>query len=131
MKADVKVSGKWNGKAVQVRGERTKGRTIWEIGLDIESRTKLLCPVDTGRLRASYTTQEVRRGTAPGGEASGADVVGKPPEKDVVVVGTNVEYAPFVENIRPHLQPAVALVQGRALNLALKNGRLEFGDFLK
>jgi HK97 gp10 family phage protein len=65
------------------------------IGLTAERYAKYLCPVDTGRLRNSIT-----HGVATGEEA--------------VYVGTNVEYAPYVEvgthkqKPQPYLRPAVA-----------------------
>lgn len=64
------------------------------MGLQCENYTKLLCPVDTGRLRNSYT-HDVRTG------------------EEAVYIGTNVEYAPYVEygtsrmDAQPHLKPAV------------------------
>ena len=51
-----------------------------------ESYAKRLCPVDTGRLRNSITHQQY--------------------DDKTEVIGTNVEYAPYVENgtwkIKPH-----------------------------
>lgn len=47
------------------------------IGGKAESYAKKLCPVDTGRLRNSITHQQY--------------------DENTEVVGTNVEYAPFVE----------------------------------
>lgn len=53
----------------------------------IEARAKVLAPVDTGRLRNSIKT--TRKLTARG---------------PTYQVGTNVEYAPYVENgTRPHV----------------------------
>jgi phage gpG-like protein len=52
-----------------------------ECGLDAEYYAAKACPVDTGRLRASIT-HEV--------EGTGKDIK--------MVIGTNVEYAPFVED---------------------------------
>lgn len=63
-----------------------------EIGLAAEGYAKRLCPVDTGRLRNSITH------TTDG---------------DSAYVGTNVEYAPYVElgtsrtRAQPYLRPAV------------------------
>lgn len=54
-------------------------RALEKIGGTAETEAKKRCPVDTGRLRASITHQ---RSTA---------------EKDTMLVGTNVEYAPYVE----------------------------------
>lgn len=66
-------------------------------GLQVESRAKRLCPVDTGRLRASITSALEQDG----------DTI-------KAVVGTDVEYASFVEfgtvrmSARPFLLPALA-----------------------
>lgn len=63
-----------------------------EVGLAAEGYAKRLAPVDTGRLRNSITH-----------EVSG----------DTVYIGSNVEYAPYVEmgttrtRAQPYLQPAV------------------------
>ena len=63
------------------------------IGGMAESHAKELCPVDTGNLRNSIThTTE---------------------EETTVVIGTNVEYAPYVElgtvrmKPKPYLKPAI------------------------
>ena len=53
------------------------------------------CPVDTGRLRASLSYQVTT-------DADG--VVG--------YVGSNVEYAPYVEEIEPYLRPALDAARG-------------------
>lgn len=63
-----------------------------ECGLAAEGYAKRLCPVDTGRLRNSITHAT---------------------DKDSAYVGTNVEYAPYVElgtsrtRAQPYLRPAV------------------------
>lgn len=64
-----------------------------KIGMQAEAYAKLDCPVDTGRLRNSITHQQ---------------------EGDVTeVIGTNVEYAAYVEmgtqktKAQPYLEPAV------------------------
>ena len=63
-----------------------------ECGLAAEGYAKRLCPVDTGRLRNSITH------TA---------------DKKTAYIGTNVEYAPYVElgtsrqKAQPYLKPAV------------------------
>lgn len=56
----------------------------------VEADTKTLCPVLTGTLRRSYTHS-----------------IQKKPKKVVGVVGTNVEYAFFVDRKRPHLIKAI------------------------
>lgn len=66
-------------------------RALEKIGLTAEAHAKKECPVDTGRLRnsISHTTDE-----------------------DSAYIGTNVEYAPYVEfgtsktSAQPFLRPA-------------------------
>lgn len=66
-------------------------RALWAIGATAEGYAKRLCPVDTGRLRNSITH-------VSDGESA--------------YIGTNVEYASFVElgtskmHARPYLKPA-------------------------
>lgn len=68
-------------------------RALEKVGLVAEGYAKRLCPVDTGRLRNSITHV-----LDSGGRA--------------VYVGTNVEYAPYVElgtsrqKAQPYLRPA-------------------------
>lgn len=63
-----------------------------ECGLAAEGYAKRLCPVDTGRLRNSITHTT---------------------DENTAYIGTNVEYAPFVElgtsrqRAQPYLKPAV------------------------
>lgn len=63
-----------------------------EIGLYAEAFAALKCPVDTGNLRASITHSS---------------------EATKTVIGTNVEYAPYVElgtskmKAQPYLKPAI------------------------
>jgi HK97 gp10 family phage protein len=69
-------------------------RKLEVIASKIEADAARLCPVDTGRLRASIT-HRVERG------------------RHVAYVGTNVEYAPYVEfgtrkmRAQPFLRPAL------------------------
>lgn len=68
-------------------------KALEEIGLTAEGYAKKACPVDTGRLRNSITHAVVE------GEKA-------------VYIGTNVEYAPYVElgtsrqEAQPFLRPA-------------------------
>ena len=72
--------------------QAARAKALEMIGGKAESYAKKLCPVDTGRLRASITHQQY--------------------DDHTEVVGTNVEYAPFVElgthrmAARPFLRPA-------------------------
>ena len=53
-------------------------RALVKIGATAERYAKELCPVDTGDLRNSISFQDV-------------------PEEEAVYIGTNIEYAPYIE----------------------------------
>lgn len=104
---------KKSGKAV--RDASIKG------GFRIEADAKKNVAVDTGRLRASLTTNWTGSGMSratiidPSRETKGNDAVGQPSGGKTgftVIVGTNVEYAPYIEygtskkGARPYLFPA-------------------------
>lgn len=87
-------------------------RALEAIGIEAESDAAAICPVDTGRLRNSIT-HAIDSG---GGFA---------------VIGTNVEYAPYVHNGtsrtkgQPFLTKAVtdnSAKYGKIVEAALKNG---------
>lgn len=69
---------------------------LQRIGLGVQNDARRACPVDTGRLRSSIVS------------VPGRDAVGP-----FVVIGTNVDYAPYVEygtrhmGAQPFLRPAV------------------------
>lgn len=79
--------------------DQALARALEEVGLVAEGYAKKACPVDTGRLRNSITNQV------------------RPSEKSVYI-GTNVEYAPYVElgtsrmKPQPFLRPAAADHEG-------------------
>lgn len=100
-------------------------RGLEAVGIELERRAKVICttrygdksPIDTGRLRNSIThatktnpgqsTYQDNQGREFGdGKARGT------PEENTVYLGTNVEYAPYVElgtvkmAARPILRPA-------------------------
>lgn len=82
-----------NTKLIKNATDQQIKAALEAIGLKVEGYAKLLCPVDTGRLRNSITH------------------VVKADEK-AVYVGTNVEYAAAVEcgtrrqRAKPYLKPA-------------------------
>lgn len=88
---NVKVTDNSDGFKTALLANRDRGLEI--IGLLAEGYAKRLCPVDTSNLRNSIT--HATR------------------EQDVYI-GTNVEYAPYVElgtvntNAQPFLRPAAA-----------------------
>lgn len=69
-------------------------KALEKIGLKAEGYAKLICPVDTGRLRNSISHTQA--------------------DQDTEIIGTNVEYAPYVElgtqrqRAQPYLKPAAA-----------------------
>ena len=77
-------------------------RDLIRLGLMVQSEARKLCPVDTGRLRASIQAVE------------GEDARGP-----YVDVGTNVEYGPHVEYgtvhspAQPYMRPALLLAPAR------------------
>lgn len=72
------------------------GRELERRALQVERAAKQLCPVDTGRLRASINHRL---------EADGQGLV--------AIIGSDVEYAPYVEfgtrymRAQPYLRPAL------------------------
>ena len=82
-----------NSDAVRDALEQAKARALEIIGGMAEGYAKAAAPVDTGRLRNSIT-HEVENGNA-------------------ALVGSNVEYAPYVElgtrnmKAKPYLRPAI------------------------
>lgn len=91
MKDTIEVKVTDNSAQVKQALQEAVERGLEAIGLVAEGHAKELCPVDTGRLRNSISH-------ATDGEA--------------VYIGTNVEYAPYVElgtsrmKARPYLRPA-------------------------
>lgn len=84
------------GGVKQVLGDLPQ-KQLMKIALFLEAQIKIRCPVDTGTLRSSYhVTQK---------------------GKDSVEVGTNVEYAAYVEygtkfqHAQPHVRPAIQVTQ--------------------
>lgn len=79
---------------------------VLRLAIDTQNRARELAPVQTGRLRASITH-------VPGRDGKGY----------YVDVGSNVEYAPFVEfgtskqPAQPYLRPALAEAVAAGLNI--------------
>lgn len=88
-----------NALAIVNAIDQALARALEEVGLVAEGYAKKACPVDTGRLSNSITHQV------------------RPSEKSVYI-GTNVEYAPYVElstsrtKGQPFLRPAAADHEG-------------------
>lgn len=72
----VKVNFTDNSEHIRSAFEKQVSLGLWAIGASAEGYAKRGCPVDTGRLRNSITHRA---------------------EDSDVYIGTNVEYAPYVE----------------------------------
>ena len=74
--------------------ESAKKTALKAVGIEAERNVKGITPVDTGRLRTSITHEVV--------------------DSNSVVIGTNVEYAPYVElgtskqKAQPYLRPGIS-----------------------
>ena len=102
----------------EFKGEQAK-RMIQNVGklvalavaTAIERQATALTPVDTGNLRGSITAQE---------------------DGQSAIVGTNVEYAPYVEygtfksSPQPYMRPAIDILRGRVPDSAISEGKREF-----
>ena len=84
-----------NAAQVENAIDQSIAKALTMIGQQAEGYAKLMCPVDTGRLRNSITNQ--------------IDL-----QENAVYIGTSVEYAPYVElgtsrrSPHPYLKPAAA-----------------------
>lgn len=98
---------------------RKKAIALEKVGLVAEGYAKMLCPVDTGRLRNSIThATSQNHGQGDYQDNNGLDFhdasAQSKPRDDSVYIGTNVEYAPYIElgtvrcGARPYLRPAAA-----------------------
>lgn len=112
-----------NADEVKKASEEAILKALEAIGLQAESYAKLLCPVDTGLLRNSithavsgespsitkYTADNAKNGITKSGEYSGA----ASSDGLAVYIGTNVEYAAYMEmgtshsSPHPFIEPAV------------------------
>lgn len=99
---DVEVDGFLEDMANWFSAFEVDGRKgALRLAIEIQNRARQLCPVDTGRLRNSIHFEE-----------------GQDAEGYYIDVGTNVEYAAFVEygtskmRAQPYLRPAFAEVSG-------------------
>lgn len=97
---------KWYGDRFAKEIEQKCFQAMEKACLLVEGDAKRMCPVDTGRLRASLS-HEV--------EKSGGEIVGR--------VGTNVEYGVYVEygtskiSGKPYLRPALEKNKGKIKQL--------------
>lgn len=90
MRFGVEVTGQVNEAAFRAWIER-QIPVMQAVEVPMEREAKQVCPVDTGRLRASITRHDDPRGLAGS------------PYQLVAAISTRVEYAPYVEARQPFL----------------------------
>lgn len=90
------INRKDNSKEVKAELDRKIQIALKMIGERAEEYAKKDCPVDTGRLINSLTYATATENGAGKGAGKDSKPHGKP-EKDSVYIGTNVEYAEYVE----------------------------------
>jgi hypothetical protein len=95
-----------------------KGLVKTAIQIEDQAVSNATDSVRTGRLRGSITWAIRNQGSHPRAPADTRDAVSKPHDKYTAHVGTNVEYAPYVEygtvrfpSGKPYLRPAVDTVR--------------------
>lgn len=99
-----------HAKDVLSAEQAAKNRALEIIGGKAESYAKKICPVDTGRLRNSITHQQY--------------------DDDTEVVGTNVEYAPYVE-LGHHTQSGSFVAGKPFLRPAAEGHSAEYKDIIQ
>jgi HK97 gp10 family phage protein len=92
-----------NIKKLAIASPTAVMKGVLRVAMKVERDAKGGVPVDTGRLRASLSTNWTGSGKASGDvdtKAKAGDGIGQPPERPdtfTAVTGTNVEYAAKVE----------------------------------
>jgi len=101
-----------NCKRISKEAQEKFKKVVIQNAYEVERDAKQMCPVDTGRLRGSLSTNWTGSATKRGKTDSPAmadDGVGRPEfgkANFFAAVGTNVEYADYVEHWRPYLWTA-------------------------
>ena len=141
---------KWLGAEIKRRARRLKTKSIMEIGIVVMNDAKQLCAVNYGYLAASIQAASNLGQTfldEPGEfsteqppakhDVKSFKDIAKPNDENEVLVGTAVDYAPYVEYgtikmyPQPFLRPALDMAKGRVLAIVRHNGKNEFGEYLE
>jgi HK97 gp10 family phage protein len=136
----------WNGDEVKRRAESLAKKSAFEIGLQVCSDAKMLCPVDTGLLRGSIQVAsgdgkrllpETQSGIL--GKLKhffGKDRIEKPTIPNETFVGSPIEYAAYQEygtiktSAQPFLRPALDYSKGKMLDIVQIEAKKEFAEYL-
>ena len=91
------VKNTMSGKNYESIVEKATERAMAAVGEHLSGIAELDAPVKSGRLAASITWATSRDGNSPRPDALPSDKVSSPRKKNVVYIGTNVEYAQHIE----------------------------------
>ena len=91
------AKSKWTKKNHSRSFDSLIEKALTEIGIVIEGQAELLAPRDTGRLAGSITYATRQGQSQARAPATNRDRIRKPTSKHEVNIGTNVEYAPYIE----------------------------------
>jgi HK97 gp10 family phage protein len=114
------MSYKWHPENFKAKLDKKLIGNLWRAGFLVEADAKRLCPVDTGRLRASLITR-VNEATFSARVGSSVELLESPVASGIV--GTDVDYGIYVEmgtyktTPRPFLTPALETNKQEILRL--------------
>lgn len=117
------ITSSFDERKYPEKWEKAMDRALPTIGLFLQGEAMVRVPVKSGRLRGSLTHATSRGQSNARHPAKPTDVVNRPYDKEEVWVGTNVEYAPYVEygtkrmKAQPYLRPALDDNRDRVLEL--------------
>ena len=146
----IDLKKKWDGEIVKTLGKKVINKSIYEVGLIVEGQAKELAARKYGYLAASINTQfqgggdELEDPSKYAKEVPPAShkvktfqKIASPTQDEVVLVGTHVDYGPYVEfgtvksDAQPFLRPALDLVQDKALEKIYINSKWQFLGYLR
>lgn len=146
----IDLKKKWDGPIVKTLGKNVLNKSIYEVGLIVEGNAKELAARKYGYMAASINTQfqgggdeledpsKYAKEVPPANhDVSTFRKISAPTQDDVVLVGTAVSYAPYIEwgtvrsDSQPFLRPALDLAKGFVITIVKENGKYYFADYLR
>jgi len=127
------ITSSFDDRKYPDKWEKAMDRALPTIGLFVQGEAMVRVPVKTGRLRGSITYATSRTQNRTRNPALPTDAVKRPYDREEVWVGTNVEYAPYVEygtkrmKKQPYLRPAMDENGDRILELYQREVHREMG----
>jgi HK97 gp10 family phage protein len=136
------ITSSFDDRKYPEKWEKAMDRALPTIGLFVQGEAMLRAPVGKypkgsgrvgGRLRGSLTYATTRGQSNTRTPATPTDSVKRPYDRETVHIGTNVEYAPYVEygtrrmKAQPYLRPAMDDNRDRILELYQREVHREMG----